>query len=53
MTRIIMLAALLLGLLSCDGQLVLPGRSPDPTVLPPETSGPGRPSPTIEIPPPI
>ncbi len=53
MTRIIAIAALLLGLLSCDGQFVVPGGSPGPTVIPPETSGPGRPSPTIEIPPPI
>ena len=53
MTRIIILAGLLLGLLSCDGQFVNPGGSSDPTVIPPETSSPGRPSPTIEIPPPI
>ena len=53
MVRFIALAMLLLaGLQACDSQFVLPGGSAEPT-LPPRPTAPDRPSPSIEVPPPI
>ena len=53
MTRILVIAALVLGLVSCQPELVLPGTTPAPTLPPPSTEAPGRPSPSLEVPPPV
>jgi hypothetical protein len=53
MSRLLAIAVLVLGLISCQPELVLPGSSPErelPTASPTKPTGP---SPSIEIPPPI
>jgi hypothetical protein len=53
MARIMLVAALVFGLVSCQPELVLPGASPEVTLPPPSSAAPGRPSPSIEVPPPV
>jgi hypothetical protein len=53
MARLLALAGMLLGLISCQPEIVLPGGSSTPVVPSPRTPEPGGPSPSIEIPPPI
>ncbi|MGH2473651.1 MAG: hypothetical protein ACRDIL_00180 [Candidatus Limnocylindrales bacterium] len=55
MLRAMVLIGLLWGLTSCQPDLFPPGSTDptDPTLPPRSTAAPGRPSPTIEIPPPI
>ncbi len=53
MSRLLAIAALLLGLVSCQPELVLPGGSAEPTLPTPIPTKLTGPSPTIEVPPPI
>jgi hypothetical protein len=53
MARLLALAALVLGLISCQPELVLPGGSPEPALPTTSPTRPSGPSPSIEIPPPI
>jgi hypothetical protein len=52
-SRLLALAVLVLGLVSCQPEFVLPGDSPEPTLPTPSPTRPTGPSPSIEIPPPI
>ena len=53
MTRILVIAALVLGLVSCQPDAVPPGASSAPTIPVQPSDEPGRPSPTLEVPPPV
>jgi hypothetical protein len=53
MSRLLGLAALLVALISCQPEFVLPGSSPAPTLPTPNPTKLTGPSPSIEIPPPI
>jgi hypothetical protein len=52
MVQFFVFVALAWGLISCQPDLLRPDRSADPA-LPEPSRAPGRPNPTIEIPPPI
>jgi len=58
MLRFVAIVALAWGLVSCRPDVILPDRSTDPPASPGPTAGPGpttpgRPTPTIEVPPPV
>jgi hypothetical protein len=53
MSRLLAVAVLVLGLLSCQPELVLPDGSPEPALPTTSPTPPTGPSPSIEIPPPI
>jgi hypothetical protein len=53
MVRVLAAVALVLALVSCQPELVLPGGSAAPTLPPPASDQPGRSSPSIEVPPPV
>jgi hypothetical protein len=53
MSRLLALAVLVLGLISCQPEFVLPGGSPEPELPTASPTKPTGPSPSIEIPPPI
>jgi hypothetical protein len=53
MTRILVIVALVLGLVSCQPDVAPPGASAAPTVPVQPSDEPGRLSPSIEVPPPV
>lgn len=53
MRGLVVFIALAWGLISCQPDLFLPDESLDPAATPGPKITPGRPNPTIEIPPPI